>query len=345
MAVHQLQNLLVCAGLLASAVGVGIALRSRYWRIALAEVLRRRWCAALLLGLFLVVGTADSLAWRGPPPPRGEGASGGGGLRAPRSAVERLFPADFQERSYSEPFASVEFYGAAPLRYPGRHWLGTDILGHDVLLMTLQGAKVALLIGGVTSAIAIPLALLFGVAAGYFGRRVDDVVVFVMNTLAAMPSILLLIALITALGTGTIQVCVALAITSWTALCRIVRGETLKLRELDYVQAARALGVSEPRIVVRHIVRNIMHLVVISFVLMFSGLVLSEAVLAWLGIGIDGSWGQMIDRARDELAREPIIWWNLSAAFAALFGLVLCVNLVGDAVRDVLDPHTAREGA
>jgi peptide/nickel transport system permease protein len=170
-------------------------------------------------------------------------------------------------------------------------------------------------------------------------------VFFVMSTLASMPGLLLLIALIMALGRGPVQVCVALGVTGWVSFARLSRGETLKLRELDYVQAARALGVSELRIVLRHIVPNLMHLVVITFVLMFSGLVLSEAVLSWLGLGIDGSWGQMIDQARDELSRDPIIWWNLSAASAALFGLILAVNLVGDAVRDILDPRTLRERA
>jgi peptide/nickel transport system permease protein len=134
-----------------------------------------------------------------------------------------------------------------------------------------------------------------------------------------------------------------MGVTSWVGFCRVVRGETLKLRELEYVQAARALGVSQWRIVTRHVLPNLMHLVVITFVLLFSSLVLSEAILAWLGIGIDGSWGQMIDQARDELARDPIIWWNLAAASAALFALILAVNLVGDAVRDVFDPRTLGE--
>jgi peptide/nickel transport system permease protein len=145
------------------------------------------------------------------------------------------------------------------------------------------------------------------------------------------------------LGRGTLSVCVALAVTSWVGFCRLARGETLKLRELDYVQAARALGVSDVRILVRHVLPNLMHLVVITFVLMFSGLVLSEAVLSWLGIGIDGSWGQMIDQARDELSREPVIWWNIAAAGTALFGLILAVNFVGDGLRDVLDPRTLRD--
>jgi peptide/nickel transport system permease protein len=146
-----------------------------------------------------------------------------------------------------------------------------------------------------------------------------------------------------ALGRGTVQVCVALGVTSWVGFCRVTRGETFKLRELEYVLAARSLGVSEGRIVWRHVVPNLMHLVVITFVLTFSGMVLSEAILSWLGIGIDGSWGQMIDQARDELSRDPIIGWNLAAASVALFGLILAVNVVGDALRDVLDPRTLRE--
>jgi len=329
-------NLLVVALLALGAWGVWSVRRNRFWRERLAEVGQRRRVSSWVLALFLAVALADSVSWIDQ---RDEV-----GLAEPRSLIDRVFPEDFRERTYSGPLAAVEFYGDEPLRYPRRHLFGTDILGRDVLLMTMKGTKVALLIGGLTSAIAIPLALLLGVSAGYFGRRVDDVVVFLITTLASMPSILLLTALIVALGRGPVQVCIALAITGWVGLCRVVRGETLKLRELDYVRAARALGVSEFGIILRHIVPNLLHLVVITFVLMFSGLVLSEAILSWLGIGIDGSWGQMIDQARDELSRDPVIWWNLGAASLALFVLVLCVNLVGDAIRDVLDPRTAREG-
>ena len=109
------------------------------------------------------------------------------------------------------------------------------------------------------------------------------------------------------------------------------------------MHAARTLGVKEWKIITRHILPNLMHLVVITFVLMFSGLVLTEAVLAWLGIGADGSWGQMIAQAKNELAREPAIWWNLAAAGVAQFALLLAVNFIGDAVRDVLDPRTLKE--
>jgi peptide/nickel transport system permease protein len=261
---------------------------------------------------------------------------------APLADRPRL-PLDFDEKSYSAPLADAEFYGGAPLAHPGRHLLGTDILGRDVLHVMLDGTRIALLVGGFTSLIVIPLALLVGVSAGYFGKRIDDVAFFVMSVLASVPDLLLLIALIMVLGKGTVQVCVALGVTGWVRFCRIARGETLKLREADYVAAARALGVSDLRIIVRHILPNLAHIVIITFALLFTGRVLTETILSYLGIGIDGSWGQMIDQARDELARDPIIWWNLAAASAALFGLILAVNFVGDAVRDVLDPRTLQE--
>jgi peptide/nickel transport system permease protein len=315
--------------------------RSRLWREAGREVARRRPLALAVVLLFVGAALLDAFSWVG-----GTGTSGEDdvvALHKPRSIIDRAFPIDFQERSYSAPLADAEFYGGVPLAHPGKHLLGTDIIGRDVLHLTLKGARVALLIGGLTTLIVIPLALLFGVTAGYRGGRVDDALFFLISTLAAMPGLLLLIALITVLGRGPVQVCVALGVTGWVGLCRLVRGETLKLRELDYVKAARALGVSEARIVFRHVLPNLMHLVVITFVLLFSGLVLSEAVLSWLGIGIDGSWGQMIDQARDELSRDPPITWNLLAASTALFLLILAVNRVGDAVRDVLDPHTVRQ--
>jgi len=326
---HVVSNLVVAA-LAVAALGVGLFVRrSRQWRDAAREVWRRRPIAVVVLALYVLVALGDSVAW-----------IGGADAVRPRSVVDRFFPIDFQERSYSAPLATTDYIGDAPLRYPGRHLLGTDILGRDVLHMTLKGARVALLIGGLTTLIIIPVALGFGVAAGYFGGVVDDAVFFIMSTLASIPGILLLTALIMVLGVGTVQICVALGVTGWVGFCRVARGETLKLRELDYVQAARALGASSRGIIMRHVVPNLMHLVVITFVLTFSGLVLSEAVLSWLGLGIAGSWGQMIDQARDELARDPVIGWNLAAASVALFGLILAVNILGDAVRDVLDPRT-----
>ena len=308
------------------------ARRSPFWRDAARQLRRRRPWALAAVAAYVAIGLLDSVSW-----------VGGGAVQQPRSIVDRLFPADFHERSYSAPLAASEFYGGAPLAHPSRHLLGTDILGRDTLRQTLKGVRVALLIGGLTSLLTIPLALFFGVSAGYLGGRFDDAVVFVMSVIYSIPTLLLLVALVMVLGKGPVQVCVALGLTSWVGFCRITRGETLKLRELDYVQAARALGASERRILLGHVVPNLAHLVVITFALTFSSMVLSEAILSWLGLGIDGSWGQMIDQARDELSRDPVIAWNLVAAASALFGLILAVNLVGDALRDVLDPRTARE--
>ncbi|MCH2109948.1 MAG: ABC transporter permease [Polyangiaceae bacterium] len=328
-------NLLTLFSLLC-VVGAALKIRSHpIWARAFATVLRRRRFSVIVLGLFFSVAILDSIEWVG-----GEGAGEDkvAAMEA-RSLLDRAFSGS-REKSYSAPFAQEEFYDHSPLVHPGAHPLGTNILGQDVVYALLKGAKVALLIGGLTSAIAIPLALFFGMLAGYYGGRLDDIIFFVMSTLASMPSILLLVALIMALGKSTFSVCVALGVTSWVGLSRLTRGETMKLRELDYVLAARSLGVSHRRILLTHILPNLMHLVVITFVLMFSGLVLAEATLAWLGIGVDGSWGQMIAQAKDELSRQPVIWWNIGAAGVALFSLLLAVNRVGDALRDVLDPRT-----
>lgn len=310
------------------------------WRAAFAALFRRRRLSCIIVGLYIVIALTDSIAWVG-------GSSTGEDQVAAheaRSILERAFSGS-REKSYSAPLAKREFYDESPLKNPGKHLLGTDVLGHDVVLVTLKGAKVAILIGGLTSLITIPLALFFGMTAGYFGGWVDDLVFLVVSILASMPGILLLIVLIMVLGRSTLSVCVALGVTSWVGFCRLSRGETMKLRELDYVAAARALGTGHRKILMRHILPNLMHLVVITFVLLFSGLVLAEATLAWLGIGVDGSWGQMIAAAKDELSREPMVWWNIAPAGAALFVLLLAVNLVGDALRDVLDPRTLGEGS
>lgn len=335
---HHVSNVATLCLLVGLFVAARAVARSRLWREAAIALWRRRRLAVCVLGVYFAIALLDSVAWKGGVPEDAQGAL----PHAPYSVIDRLF-FDTTEASYSAPFASVEFYGGRPLRHPGSHPLGTDIIGRDVLYLALKGARVALLIGGLTSLIAIPLALLFGVGAGYYGGRFDDFVFFLISTLASMPGFLLLIALVMVMGRGTLSVCIALAVTSWVGFCRLSRAETLKLRELDFVKAARVLGVSDSGIILRHVLPNLAHLIVITFVLMFSGMVLSEAVLSWLGIGVAGSWGQMIDGARDELSREPIVWWNIAAAGTVLFTLILAVNTVGDAVRDVLDPRTRRE--
>ncbi len=312
---------------------------NRFWRESAIELWRRRPVAIVAVAVFVFIALLDSISWVG-------GARDGDNLAAyrPRTIIDRIFqPETFKEASYSAPLANVAFYGGKPLAYPGTHLLGTDILGRDVVYRALKGVRVALLIGAFTSLVVIPIALLFGVTAGYFGKRIDDGVFFLITVLASVPSLLLLIALIMVLGRGTLQVCIALGITGWVQFCRIARGETLKLRETDYVDAARALGVSDMRIIIRHILPNIAHLIIITFALSFTGLVLSETILSYLGIGLEGSWGQMIDQARNELSRTPVIWWNLAGASILLFALILAVNIIADAMRDIADPRTRRE--
>lgn len=244
------------------------------------------------------------------------------------------------------------------------HVLGTDKVGEDVLYQTLKSIRTGLIIGTLTTLVMLPLALGLGVVAGYFGGWIDDLIQYLYTTLNSIPGVLLIAAAILMLQvymaaheeqfTSLVVradmrlffLCLILGITSWTGLCRLLRAETLKLREMEYVQAARALGVSHAIILLRHIFPNVFHIVLISVVLDFSGLVLAEAVLSYVNIGVDPttqSWGNMINSARLELAREPVVWWTLAAAFAFMFTFVLAANLFADVVRDAFDPRRAEE--
>jgi peptide/nickel transport system permease protein len=215
--------------------------------------------------------------------------------------------------------------------------------------------RTGLIIGTLTTLIVTPFAILFGTLAGYFGGFVDDAVQYIYTTLDSIPDILLIAAamLIVQSTVSTEEtivgadrrlffLCLILGITSWTTLCRFIRAEVLKLREIEYIQAADAFGIGHTKIMLKHLVPNVMHIVLISTVLRFSGLVLVEAVLAYIGIGVDpsmNSWGNMIHQSLQELARDPVVWWNLLAAFVFMLGLVLPANLFGDALRDALDPR------
>jgi peptide/nickel transport system permease protein len=237
----------------------------------------------------------------------------------------------------------------------GYHIFGTDKTGQDVFYLALKSVRTGLIIGTLTTLIVTPFAILCGILAGYVGGWIDDIIQYVYSTLDSIPEILLIAAAMLIFQVGLreeetiisadkrlIYLCVIMGITSWTGLCRLIRAEVLKLREIEYVQAADAFGVSRGRIMLQHLVPNVMHIVLISTVLRFSGLVLAEAVLAYVGIGVDPSmqsWGNMINQARLELARDPVVWWNLFAAFVFMLGLVLPANLFGDAVRDALDPR------
>ena len=243
---------------------------------------------------------------------------------------------------------------------PHYHVLGTDKVGQDVLYLALKSVRTALVIGTLTTLVMMPFAVALGIAAGYLGGWVDDAVQYVYTVLNAIPGVLLIAAAVLMMqvvidthpqwfdtaaersDARLLALCFILGITSWTGLARLLRGETLKLRELEYVQAARAFGVRTPAILRRHILPNVMHIVMIALVMDFSGLVLAEAVLSYVGIGVDPttiSFGTMINMARAELAREPMVWWSLAAAFVFMFVLVLAANLFADVVRDAFDPR------
>ena len=243
------------------------------------------------------------------------------------------------------------------------HVLGTDKVGQDVLYLALKSIRTGLIIGTVTTLVTLPLALFLGVAAGYFRGRVDDVIQYIYTVLSSIPSVLLIAAAVLTMqviidthpywfGNSAaradmrlVALCFILGVTSWTGLCRLLRGETLKLREMEYIQAAQAFGVSGLRILSRHILPNVMHIILIALVMDFSALVLAEAVLSYVGVGVDPSmisFGTMINGARLEMGREPVVWWALAAAFSFMLVLVLAANLFADAVRDAFDPRLNR---
>ena len=296
----------------------------------------------LVSGLLLFFVASKALRRAAPSPTGGEGS------RRPRRAL--LIAA----------LIIAALIGALANLATVYHVLGTDKVGIDVLYLSLKSIRTGLVIGTVTTLITLPLALLLGIAAGYFRGWVDDVIQYIYTVLSSIPSVLLIAAAVLMMQV-TIEthpqwfdttasradlrlvfLCLILGVTSWTGLCRLLRGETLKLRELEYIQAAQAFGVSPFRILTRHIVPNVMHIILIALVMEFSALVLAEAVLSYVGVGVDPSmisFGTMINGARLEMGREPMVWWSLVAAFGFMLVLVLAANLFADAVRDAFDPR------
>ncbi|MFT7823403.1 MAG: ABC transporter permease [Sulfurimonas sp.] len=240
------------------------------------------------------------------------------------------------------------------------HVLGTDKVGGDVLYQSLKSIRTGVLIGVLTTLVMLPVAVILGVSAGLFGGRVDDAIQYLYTTLSSIPGVLLIAAGILVMQVmmdnnpgwfeSTMErsdmrllfLILILGITSWTGLCRMIRAETLKISRVEFVTAAKAFGVGKFTIIRRHIIPNLMHIILISVVLDFSGLVLAEAVLSYVGVGVDPtmySWGNMINQARLEMAREPMVWWSLFSAFVFMFVLVLAANLLSDRIQTVLDPR------
>jgi peptide/nickel transport system permease protein len=215
-------------------------------------------------------------------------------------------------------------------------------------------------IGTLSTIATLPLAVGLGILSGYLRGWVDEVVQYLYTTLSSIPNVLLIAACVLMMQvfidthpdmfeTGAERsdvrlflLCVILGLTGWATLCRLLRAETMKLSQLEYVQAATAFGVRAGRIMVRHIFPNVVHLIIITTVLDFSALILYEAVLSYVGVGVDpamNSFGGMINLARTEMSRDPLVWWSFAAAFAFMVTLVLAANLFADGVRDAFDPR------
>ena len=216
--------------------------------------------------------------------------------------------------------------------------LGSDNLGRDVFRRLLQGSRIAFHVGIVTSLLAVPFGTLLGLLAGYFGGKIDAVCTGLAATIAAIPSLLLILAVSLVVGKGLVGIYIGISITTWVGVFRTIRSETQKHRDRGYVLAARALGYSPARILFRHILPNVAHLVIIAFSLRFPAAVGTEVFMSFLGLGAQNepSWGVMIANARVRLWQG--VWWEGFFVTLAVFGIVLAANRLGDALRDKLDP-------
>ncbi len=249
--------------------------------------------------------------------------------------------------------------------WPYFHVLGTDTTGNDVLYSTLKSIRTAFVIGSLATLSTLPFAVTFGIAAGYFKGWVDDVIQYIYTTISSIPSVLLIAACVLmiqvfidknpeAFATGLeradvrlLMLAVIIGMTSWAGLARLLRAETMKVSAMDFVSAAKAFGVSHARIMAGHVLPNVVHIVLIVAVLDFSGIVLYEAVLSYVGVGVDPtmqSFGSMINAAAVEMSRSPVVWWNLTACFIFMVAFVLSANLFASGVRDAFDPKSQETG-
>lgn len=221
--------------------------------------------------------------------------------------------------------------------------LGSDNLGRDVFRRLLQGARIAFHVGIMTSLIALPLGVLLGCLGGYFGGWIDSLVVWLCATVASLPGLLFILAVAMVVGQGLTGIYLGIGLTTWVGVCRNVRGEVMRHRERAYVQAARVLGYGHGRVLFRHILPNVMHIVLIAFSVRFPAAVATEVFVSFLGIGVQGepSWGVMINDAR--LRMWQGVWWEMAFVSTAIFVLVLSFNHLTDVLRDLLDPALRTE--
>jgi ABC-type dipeptide/oligopeptide/nickel transport system permease subunit len=224
------------------------------------------------------------------------------------------------------------------------HWLGTDGAGRDVWARLVYGARVSLAVGFISQSIAVTLGLMFGLLAGFYGRWVDEIVMRLADVTLAFPTLLLLIAMVAALSPSLVVVFATIGLVGWAGMARLVRGQVLVVRELEFVQAIRALGARDRLIIVRHVLPNVVAPVIIAATLGVAGAIMAEAALSFLGLGVQPptpSWGSMIADGRDlaQLRHAP---WTSVAPGLAIGAAVMAFNLLGDALRDAFDPRFRR---
>jgi ABC-type dipeptide/oligopeptide/nickel transport system permease subunit len=229
------------------------------------------------------------------------------------------------------------------LRAPSAvHWLGTDAQGRDVWSRLVHGTRVSLVVGIASQGVSLAIGVALGLIAGYRGRWTDEIIMRLADVTLAFPSLLLLIAMAAAFEPSLTTVCIVIGVVGWAGMARLVRGQVLVVRELEYVQAMRALGAGDVRVLVRHILPNVIAPVVIAATLGIAGAIMAEAALSFLGLGVQpptASWGSMIADGRDLSQLRSAPWTSLSPGIA-IGVAVLGFNLLGDALRDALDPRT-----
>jgi len=218
------------------------------------------------------------------------------------------------------------------------HLLGTDNFGRDVLSRAIMGTKISLFLGFFSGLLMIPIAIIMGAVSGYYGGIFDDIAMYIMSVIIAIPGMLIILSLIQVVGRSFFTIAFAFAITGWVGLARVIRGSFMQSKEFEYVLAAKNLGAGDFRIIFKHILPNIFHFIIVRFVLNFVGVIKSEVFLAYIGLSIIGvpTWGTMLDDSKLELMSGN--WQNMIAATFFMFLFLVSLNIFGDALRDALDP-------
>lgn len=279
------------------------------WRVALRRLLRLRWGVAAAAVLLVIVGATLMAPWVAPHDPLGV------------DIRHRLVPPAWMEGGTT------------------RHLLGTDQVGRDLFARVVYGGRVSLVVGVFAVLISATLGVLLGLAAGYFGSRTDAAIMTLLNVMLSFPFVLLALAVIAVLGPNLVNMIFVLGIADWPLYARVIRAETLAIREREFITAGRALGMSHPRLMFGQILPNLVSLIIVIATLQVARVIILESFLSFLGLGIQPptpAWGNMLGEGRVYMLNS---WWIAAFPGLAIFVTTLAINLMGNALRDWLDPH------